>query len=388
MVRTLAVVVDGTTEAGLRAGAKQVLAHIRPQWQHHNLHFKTYTEGVTNTLVGVWCGGQSEQVLVRVYGNNTHLFIDRQQEINTMKVVHEAGCGPEVFAAFTNGLCYAFTSGVPLTFRDVTKEPVWRAVTRKAARFHKIQAGDRQKPMLFPKLRQFLSLLPDSCTDSKKQRRVEARGCTKQQLVRLTDELESHLVPLGCPVVFCHNDLVMRNIVWDPDTISASFIDYEYAAPNFQPFDIANHFNEYSGMEELDFSLYPSPGMQRAWLRSYLAHYCGLPEEKVSTEEVELWRGWVTKFTLASHLFWGVWAFLQACHSSIDFDYFEYGFLRLAEYNKRKQEVFDLVLQPNASPSVALTSPSSACISTSANSQTTANIPTPAEAPTTVNNTS
>ncbi|KAK8751214.1 hypothetical protein OTU49_013478, partial [Cherax quadricarinatus] len=172
--------------------------------------------------------------------------------------------------------------------------------------------------------------------------RVEAGGCTKKQLVLLMEELEAHLVPLACPVVFCHNDLVMRNIIWDADTASATFIDYEYAGPNYQPFDIANHFNEYSGMEKPDFSLYPSVAVQRAWLRSYLAQYCSIPEEEVSSHLVEVWRGWVTKFTLASHLFWGVWAFLQACHSSIDFDYIEYGIARLTEYNSRKQAVFDL----------------------------------------------
>ncbi|KAK8751213.1 hypothetical protein OTU49_013462, partial [Cherax quadricarinatus] len=139
MVVTLAVTVDGATEEGLQAGARQVLQHVRPHWQHHDLHFKRYTSGVTNTLVGVWCESENQQVLVRVYGNNTHLFIDRQQEIYTMKVVQEAGCGPEVFAAFTNGLCYAYTPGMPLTFRDVTNEAVWRAVTSRAASFHKIQ---------------------------------------------------------------------------------------------------------------------------------------------------------------------------------------------------------------------------------------------------------
>lgn len=353
MVATLAVVVDGTTEEGLREGAKRVLAHVRPHWQHPNLTFKTYTAGVTNILVGVWCGEERDQVLVRVYGNNTHLFIDRQQEIDTMKAVHAAGCGPQMFGAFTNGLCYAFTPGVPLTIQDVTREPVWRANARQTATFHNIQSGEHQKPMLFTKLRQFLALLPPAFTDPKKQRRLEESGCTRDALVRLTEELEDHLVPLGCPVVFCHNDLVMRNIIWDNDSASVSFIDFEYSAPNYQPFDIANHFNEYSGMDEMDYSLFPSEEAQRAWLRTYLAQYHGVSEDKVEESDVELWLAWVTKFTLASHLFWGMWGFLQACHSSIDFDYVKYGMGRLAEYRKKKPSVFALDIDAlAASPSL------------------------------------
>lgn len=74
-------------------------------------------------------------------------------------------------------------------------------------------------------------------------------------------------------------------------------------------------------MDEMDYSLYPRVEAQKEWLRCYLAEFRGVPEGEVAEGDVELWRAWVTKFTLASHLFWGVWAFLQACHSSIDFDY-------------------------------------------------------------------
>lgn len=77
--------------------------------------------------------------------------------------------------------------------------------------------------------------------------RLYGSECSKEHLEQLTGELETHLVPLDCPVVFCHNDLVVRNIIWNPSSSSVSFIDYEYAFPNYQPFDIANHFNEYSG---------------------------------------------------------------------------------------------------------------------------------------------
>ncbi|KAG0721715.1 Ethanolamine kinase 1 [Chionoecetes opilio] len=229
--------------AGLREGPKRGTGPRPSAGKHPNLTFKTYTAGVTNILVGVWCGEEREQqVLVRVYGNNTHLFIDRQQEIDTMKAVHAAGCGPQVFVAFTNGLCYAFTPGVPLTIQDVTREPVWRANARQMASFHKIQRR-AAKALLFTKLRQFLALLPPAFTDPKKQRRDGRDGL--------------------------------------------QFVSQREA--------------------------------QGVWLRSYLAQYRGVSEDEVEEGVVELWLAWVTKFTLASHLFWGMWGFLQACHSSIDF---------------------------------------------------------------------
>ncbi len=50
------------------------------------------------------------------------------------------------------------------------------------------------------------------------------------------------------PVVFCHNDLLLANVLFTGKSVS--FIDYEYAGYNYQAFDIANHFNEFAGTYE------------------------------------------------------------------------------------------------------------------------------------------
>ena len=42
----------------------------------------------------------------------------------------------------------------------------------------------------------------------------------------------------------------------------------------------------------------------------------------------------VAAFTQASHVYWGVWALLQARYSSIDFDYFAYSDLRFARFQE------------------------------------------------------
>lgn len=38
--------------------------------------------------------------------------------------------------------------------------------------------------------------------------------------------------------MFCHNDLLLANILYDEDLNSINFIDLEYAAPNYQAYDI------------------------------------------------------------------------------------------------------------------------------------------------------
>lgn len=77
--------------------------------------------------------------------------------------------------------------------------------------------------------------------------RLVDKGYTKSKLEEETNLLEDHLGSLGCPVVFSHNDILLGNVIWDKSAKKASFIDYEYGASNFQPYDIANHFNEFVG---------------------------------------------------------------------------------------------------------------------------------------------
>lgn len=71
------------------------------------------------------------------------------------------------------------------------------------------------------------------------------------------DFLESELSQLGSPIVFCHNDALLANVIYNKKENDVMFIDFEYAAFNYQAFDIGNHFNEFAGKENfVDFILY------------------------------------------------------------------------------------------------------------------------------------
>lgn len=340
MVLELPIEVDGSTQEGLEKGAREIIKHVRPEWK--DLKFKIYTDGITNKLIGVCGGNNGNQVLVRVYGNKTELFIDRAAETRNMQILHKAGCGTELYAVFKNGLCYEFIKGKPLEYEDILKEEIWRSVAKMMAMMHKIKDGVSGDNVCISRLRQFVNVMPDVMSDSEKQKRLDSSDCSKESICKLIDEFEAHLKTLHCPTVLCHNDLLLPNIIWNDQEKVANFIDYEYAAPNYQPVDIANHFNEFAGTENVDYEKYPRKEYQMKWLRCYLAHYKEISEASISDDEVNLWCVWVSKCRLASHLLWGIWALLQAEHSSIDFNFLEYGVMRLQEYQKIKCEVFSL----------------------------------------------
>ena len=62
-------------------------------------------------------------ILIRVYGHNSELMIDRQSEIRNMTLLHANDCGSELYASFQNGLAYQFLPGSILTM-DTVLDPL------------------------------------------------------------------------------------------------------------------------------------------------------------------------------------------------------------------------------------------------------------------------
>ncbi|XP_018334399.1 ethanolamine kinase-like, partial [Agrilus planipennis] len=172
--------------------------------------------------------------------------------------------------------------------------------------------------------------------------RYESLVLPKEQLRKEIEYLKENLTQINSPVVFCHNDLLLGNVICTDDESSVVFIDYEYAAYNYQAFDIGNHFNEFVGIEPdtIDYSKYPSKELQYDWLKTYLLEFKNT--DSVKDEDIYKLYIQVNKFSLTSHLFWGIWALIQAEHSYIDFDFIKYGAIRINEYLAKKEDFLNL----------------------------------------------
>lgn len=146
------------------------------------------------------------------------------------------------------------------------------------------------------------------------------------------ESLEIQAKSLNCPIVFCHNDLLCANIIFNPETKDVAFIDYEYGSFNYRSFDIANHFCEFGGFD-CDYSLYPSVAFQRQWIKEYLSTFSGTPGTE---QEIDQVLKEVALFNLVAHLFWCIWGLVQAQVSEIEFDYMAYAGKRFAEFKRRR----------------------------------------------------
>jgi choline/ethanolamine kinase len=87
----------------------------------------------------------------------------------------------------------------------------------------------------------------------------------------------------------------------------------------------------------LDYSKYPELEERQRFIRTYL----GSEGKKPSNAKVNQLVIAVEKYTLANHLFWGLWGLISSYVNKIDFDYKEYARQRFQQYRLTKPTLLD-----------------------------------------------
>ncbi|CAD2215467.1 choline/ethanolamine kinase [Angomonas deanei] len=169
----------------------------------------------------------------------------------------------------------------------------------------------------------------------------------------------------------CHNDLLCANLMLNEAKKELVIIDFDYTKRNFLLFDIANHFNEYTGLK-CDYDTYfPSDSHMRNFItiyreamrryileahqeqttltevfegeRNFFFTTCEEEEAQVITEWVKL----VKWMTLLSNLSWAIWSLFQEAVSDLDVDFLNYAGQRFDRYVLTKQAFLDDIF-PNS----------------------------------------
>ncbi|XP_003474857.1 ethanolamine kinase 2 isoform X2 [Cavia porcellus] len=329
-VPSLAVSVDPDD---ILPGALSLIRELRPCWKPEQVRTKRFTDGITNKLVACYVEEDMEDcMLVRIYGERTELLVDRENEVRNFQLLRAHGCAPKLYCTFQNGLCYEYMQGVALEPEHIREPKLFRLIALEMAKIHTIHAnGSLPKPVLWQKMQSYFTLVKNEINPS-----LSADVPKVEVLERELAWLKEHLSQLNSPVVFCHNDLLCKNIIYDSAKGRVQFIDYEYTGYNYQAFDIGNHFNEFAGVSGVDYCWYPTQETQLLWLRFYLQAQKGTA---VTPREVERLYVQVNKFALASHFFWALWALIQNQFSTINFDFLRYAEIRFNQYFKVKPQV-------------------------------------------------
>ncbi|XP_071729516.1 probable ethanolamine kinase [Rutidosis leptorrhynchoides] len=307
--------------------------------------------GITNLLLKVSVKDENENtidVAVRLYGPNTDDIINRGRELQVIHHLSVAGFGPKLLGVFKNGMVQSFIHARTLIPSDLNKPKLAAEIAKQLNSFHQVDVLGSKEPQLWNDISKLFEKASTLSFDGSEKQKIYIQISFDEVQDEIT-KLKELTGRLDAPVVFAHNDLLSENLMFNDDEEKLYFIDFEYASYNYRGFDIGNHFNEYAG-KDCDYTLYPTKDEQYHFFRNYLN-----PKDpnEVSDEDLEALFVETSCYMLASHLYWALWALIQAKSSSIDFDFLNYFFMRYTEYKRRKNECFALAktcLSPSKTP--------------------------------------
>ncbi|KAI3894981.1 hypothetical protein MKX03_028001 [Papaver bracteatum] len=270
--------------------------------------------------------GDQKEVLVRIYGQGVDVFF------NTFECMSKHGQGPRLLGRFSNGRIEEFIHARTLSAHDLRDPEISCLIASKLKEIHKLQMHGPKNVVLWNRLRNWLSSAKQVCPPE--EARVFMLDSLDEEITILEKEISGENQLIG----LCHNDLQYGNIMMNEDTKLLTIIDYEYASYNPVAYDLANHFCEMAADYQsemphiLDFNKYPDLEERKRFIRAYLSSSGDEPTDvdvDALVEDVE-------KYTLASHLVWGLWGIISEHVNDIDFDYMEYAKQRFQQYQLRK----------------------------------------------------
>ena len=293
-------------------------------------------------------------------------MIDRDAENSTLASLVDQGIADKHLGRFANGRLEGWLDGFrPLSKEEFADAPTSDAIAVQMANLHAsfvvpdyLQSfHDPSQPAMWTQLHAWMEQALSYEQFKTEADTDRAQKLNLNQIKAELDHLEKEVVPADAAVAFCHNDLLAANIMKCPTTGRIQLIDFEYGGVNYKSFDIANHFNEFSGgtTEEEngvpDYSLFPTEERQEAFVRAYVQASKEGSSSSAATssdgnskddedKQVNLLLREVHAFVLANHLYWGLWAVNQAAMEGCDdFDYLTYAASRFGEYQKGKAKI-------------------------------------------------
>ncbi|XP_057423813.1 probable choline kinase 1 isoform X3 [Lotus japonicus] len=282
-------------------------------------------------------GDDLRKVLVRLYGDGVEIFFDREEEIRTFECVSEHGQGPRLLGRFTCGRVEEFIHARTLLAADLRDPDISALIASKMREFHNLHMPGAKKVQIWERMRKWLGEAKSLCSPK------DATFFGLENLDEEINSLEKKLSEGYQEIGFCHNDLQYGNIMMDEETRSLTIIDYEYASYNPIAYDLANHFCEMVAdyhsdtPHVLDYSKYPGLEERQRFIRIYLSSQGKKPNNAKVIQLVNA----AEKYTLANHLFWGLWGLISSYVNKIDFDYKEYARQRFQQYWLRKPTLLD-----------------------------------------------
>ncbi len=274
---------------------------LMPQWQSQELKIDLLTGGITNKLYRVRLLDGGDYV-VRLHGQKTDLFIDRDVEAENIRRMASAGIAAKLvkFLPEKNVTIVEYIAGSVFKNTDFLKVELLEMLVRPIKLIHKAQT---RLPKLFDPFEGVVQLYQVFRDVGQDYPEFDIRGTIDvlQRIWGMAEMPHSDYVP-------CHNDLLADNFIKaeDPERYPEQvyLIDWEYAAMSTPYYDIGDMFQEILVPVEIEEKI-----LRIYWEDSNM-------DEHIRKTDI------LKPFP---DIYWFLWSLIQLNISGIEFDYYNYG---------------------------------------------------------------
>ena len=275
-----------------------------PDWEGLEVKYETLGGGITNHNFVVTVTGRPDlpwggKYVMRIPGQGSDLFIDREVEHKNALSASEAGVSPPVLYSLEPEMCTVvpFIEAQTMHPEDLAGHQDRLEKVVDAVRQYHDKAEFVNEIYVFDMIREYLEMA----------RSVDAPFPEDMDwMLALGDDIEQAMKRAAPPNVACHCDLLSENFMLEPGG-RMWVIDWEYGGQTDPYFDLGDFCVEHPLSEDEE--------------RSIITRYCG------AFDEIAYARMMLHK--IVADLWWSIWAMIQVRQSKLDFDFYEYGMNRV-----------------------------------------------------------
>jgi thiamine kinase-like enzyme len=276
---------------------------LLPEWKGVDIHISQLSGGITNKLYRI----QSEKgdCTVRIYGDKTDLFINRDNEANAIRKMSEIGVSSKLVKYMPDKgvtIVEYIDDAIVLTndhFRDLSLYPTIVEPIRK------IHNSGVTLERIFNPLAEVMKMSAILNRLEVEYSEFDITG-TIQRLITLSSIIN---IPES-EYTACHNDLLADNFILIKEEAAHKYdlpiyiIDWEYAGMAPKYYDIADMFQEILVPREAE--------------KQIVEAYCEGRQFDHSLYLIDLFKPF-------PDIYWFLWSLIQLNISKIEFDYYTYG---------------------------------------------------------------
>ncbi len=298
---------------------ESLFLQLMPEWKGLEISISDLKGGITNKLYRVT--SEKGDLALRIYGDKTELFINRDFEADAIEKMADVGISPKLIKYLPENsvtMVEYITGSYTLNNQDFLNEDLREKIVAPIRRIHASQVS---LPKLFNPL-----------VEVKKMAKILADldvGYPEFDIAGTIQRLETLSQVAGIPesdYTASHNDLLAENFILVQDGYTdlhaepMYIIDWEYAGMAPRYYDIADMFQEIVVPRDVE--------------KSFVEYYC---EGKEFDRNLYL----IDMFKPFPDIYWFLWSLIQQNISTIKFDFYNYGRVKYENAQKNIRFLHD-----------------------------------------------